>query len=168
MSASDTHFLEQLSLTSQVLGALAFLAVLLWLFGRFGIPAVRAAEDARNSLLRESEGRLRKSRADEQRARLELERSEAEATLIRERAKEEAHHEHERIITEAKSNGERMIRNAEGELERARAVARVQLRSELLERALHIARERALTAVDSGMDARLVLHVVDRLERKGS
>ncbi len=55
---------------------------------------------------------------------------------------------------------------AQGELERARAAAREQLRTDLVERAMEIARN-AAGRLDDGTNRRLVGETVDTAERGG-
>jgi F0F1-type ATP synthase membrane subunit b/b' len=68
------------------------------------------------------------------------------------------------MLAEATEAGERALRDAGGELERARAAARLRLRDELLERALQIARHDAVERVGPALDSRLVERFVGSLE----
>ncbi|MGH7706323.1 MAG: hypothetical protein ACREM8_05465 [Vulcanimicrobiaceae bacterium] len=164
MSAT-THFLEQLALWSQIIGALAFLAAMIWIFQKYLLPAVGAAERAKNAAIREAEDRRDRAKGDVIAARAELDQAERDAVAIRARVVGEAQREHERIIAETLDGGERLVRNAEGELDRARLAGRARLRDDLVRRALEIAREQAPGKLDPALNARLVGDVVARLER---
>ncbi len=164
MSAT-THFLEQLALWSQIIGALAFLAAMIWIFQKYLLPAVGAAERAKNAAIREAEDRRDRAKGDVIAARAELDQAERDAVAIRARVVGEAQRERERIIAETLDGGERLVRNAEGELDRARLAGRARLRDDLVRRALEIAREQAPGKLDPALNARLVGDVVARLER---
>ena len=71
-------------------------------------------------------------------------------------------------MREAREAGERALRNAGGELDRARAFAREQLRTKLVDRALDIADARAVERVDAGVNERLVKEFVNSLQRGAS
>ena len=73
--------------------------------------------------------------------------------------------EREAVLREARDAGERALRDAQGELGRARAAARQELRDELIDKALAQARATALERVDAAADRKLVGSFVQSLER---
>jgi F0F1-type ATP synthase membrane subunit b/b' len=151
---------EQVALWSQVLGSVAFLVVLVYLFRRFVAPAVVASQARKNAELLEIEQRRDAAKAEVEVARRALVGAQDDVRAIGERARIDAEREGGRMIAEAKSEGERLVRNAEGELERGRAAARVALRDELLEKALAIARQSAPRRIDEKKDRELVAGVL--------
>jgi len=159
-------FYEHVALWSQVLGSVAFLAIVVWGWFRFVTPAVIAQRDQKNAELVEAERRRDAARAEVDAARRELESAAHDARAIRARAEHDAGRLRERIVTEAASEGDRLVRNAEGELSRGLMAARERLRDELLARALEIARESAIN-VGSETERRLVDDVISSLESAG-
>jgi F0F1-type ATP synthase membrane subunit b/b' len=157
-------FYESLALWSEVLGAVAFLVVLVVGFMKYLTPAVAAATAARNAGLRDAEARRDKAKADVAAARAELETAEQDAISIRARGVEDASREREKIVAEATSSGEHAVHSAEGELDRARMAGSDALRADIVARALEIAREQAPKRVSAGMQSGLMADVVDRLE----
>ncbi|HTV75283.1 MAG TPA: ATP synthase F0 subunit B [Candidatus Acidoferrales bacterium] len=147
---------EQIALWSQVFGSVAFIVVLVYLFRRFVAPAVLAAQERKNAELVAAEHRRDAAKEDVEKAKRELEVARNAVLGIRSRAAEDATRERERLIAQAKAEGEQLVRNAEGELERARAAARVAFRDDLLREALRIARESGATRIDEAKDRELV------------
>lgn len=147
---------EQIALWSQVLGALAFVVVLVYLSGRFVAPAVAASQERKNAELAEAQRRRDAAKEDIERARHELQSAQSDVRAIAERARLDGQRERERLSAEAKREGERLVRNAEGELSRARMAAREALRDELLEKALDVARQSAARRIDESKDRELV------------
>jgi len=157
-------FYQQVATWSQILGAFAFLAVLVYLWNRFLTPAVLAAQIQKNAELAEAEKRREGAKAQAAAAELELAKAHEDVGAIAARAARDAQHLREKISAEAKAEGERLLRNAEGELGRGRLSAREALREELLSKALQVARDAAAGMQDS-VNARLVAQVVESLER---
>ncbi|MBV8637133.1 MAG: hypothetical protein JO322_03550 [Candidatus Eremiobacteraeota bacterium] len=155
---------EQIAKWSDIVSAILFLAVLVWLWMKYIAPAVLAAQANQNRLLAEAERHRDEAKAALDLLRQEIEGAKHDADLIAERASNQAEHESGVTIAEANEAGERMLRNAQGELERARAAAREQLREELAAKALDLARREAETRVDGGVNARLVDQFVASLE----
>jgi F-type H+-transporting ATPase subunit b len=158
-------FFEAVALWSQVLGAVAFLIVVILLFRKYLIPAVEANEKARNAEIAEAEARRERVRAEAGAARSEVEGAQRDAAEIRARVDVVVKREQDQLVAEARADGERMVRNAEGELERARMAARDRLRIELIEKALLQARAQASGRVDERTNTRLVNETVDDLSR---
>lgn len=165
---TQNAFFENVALWSQVLGAVAFFVVLILLFRKYLIPAVKANQDARNAEIAETEARLARMQAEGAKARGELERADQDAAQIRARMAGTVRADREHILAEAKADGERLVHNAEGELERARLAARDRLRVEFIEKALVQARAQASSRVSADLDGRLVESTVDALVRGNS
>ncbi len=155
---------EQIAKWSDIISAILFLAVLVWLWMKYIAPAVMSAQANQNRLLAEAERHRDEAKAALELLRQEIEGAKHDAQLIAQRAADQATHESETTITEANEAGERALRNARGELERARAAAREQLREELAAKALDLARRKAENRVDGGVNARLVDRFVASLE----
>ena len=164
MSAEDAFF-ETVALWSQVAGAVAFLVVLVLLFRKYLIPAVKANEQARNAEIVDAEKRLARMREDCARARNEVETADRDAAEILSRVERVVAHDREHALAEATAEGDRLVRNAQGELARARLVARDRLRIEFIEKALARARAEAPAGLDAGLNAELVQRTVDDLVR---
>lgn len=159
--------LQLLAMWSQIVGAIIFLLVAIWIWNKYIAPAVKAYQASKNAELAEAEARRERLRADLAAARAEVERAEADAKEIRARALADAKREHEHLLLLAGADAERIGRNAEGELERARIAARDRLRIELIDKALAKARLEAPARVDPATNERLVRRTVNDLVEKG-
>lgn len=155
---------EGIAKWSDIISAILFLAALVWLWMKYIAPAVMAAQANQNRQLAEAERHRDEAKAALDLLRQEIEGAKHDAQLITGRAADQAKHESETTIAEASEAGERALRSAQGELERARAAAREQLREELAAKALDVARLEAETRVDGGVNARLVDEFVASLE----
>jgi F-type H+-transporting ATPase subunit b len=163
MTAHDHAMFEAIALWSQVVCAVVFLLVIIWVFRKYLLPGVIAAESARNAELAEAEKRREASKAEIAKARAELEVADRDAASIVQRATADAQREAERIVADAQAEAERTVRNAEGELQRARIAAQSALRTEYLARALERARREADLRIDAETNTRLVHATVDAL-----
>ena len=148
---------------SEIIGALAFVAVAVWLFRKYALPAVRAGEVARNADLVNAERRRDDLRTEVERAKAERETALRDAEGIAVRAQSDAQREYDTIVNDGRREGTRLLTSAEGELERGRIGARDQLRIEFIEKALLRARDLASTRMNDATDARLVNQTVDDL-----
>lgn len=157
---------ELISTWSQVISAILFLAVMIWLAVKLGGPAVLAARDEKNKQIAEAERHRDEARAAVELLRADMQGASQDAEAIRARAAQQAAHERAAALAEAKDAGERSLRGADGELNRARLAARDRLRTEILDRALEIARTDASARVDAAANAKLVATFVSTLERE--
>jgi F-type H+-transporting ATPase subunit b len=158
--------LEVIARYSQIIGAIVFVVVIVWMFRKFVLPALASYEAAKNAEISEAEARREKMKAGVGAARAEVENAGRDAASIEERAKADAAAEHDRIIAAAKDDAARIVRNAEGELDRARMAARAALREELVRKALEAARAAASARVDAQTNSRLVGTTIDNVERE--
>ncbi|HEY5339542.1 MAG TPA: hypothetical protein VIK27_00820 [Candidatus Aquilonibacter sp.] len=156
---------EEIAKWSDIISALLFIVVLVWIWFKYIQPAVLAAQAKHNAQIAEAERHRDEAKAALDALEREVQTAEHDAGLIRERAREQAQREAETMVADAKASGERALRNAQGELERARAAARIQLREELASKALDLARSKAQQRVDAAVNARLVQDFVASLER---
>jgi F0F1-type ATP synthase membrane subunit b/b' len=161
-------FYEQLAVWSQVLGSVAFIAVLVYVFQRFLIPAVVASQERKNAELIEAERRRDAAKEDVLVARRELDGVEEEVKALRVRAAVDARRERERILADATAEGKRLVSTAEGELDRGRFAAREAFRVALLDKALHIARRSAAEGIDAEKDRALVSGVMNAVDHQGN
>ena len=159
-------FYQSLAVWSQVLGSIAFVVVLVWLWIRFVNPAVVASQERKNAELAEAEKRRDETKEEVEVAQREVLAADGDVASIRERAQLDAQRVHQRILAEARAEGQRVVRNAQGEMERRRTAARERLRAELFEKAIAIARE-AAGRLDDATNERLVGEVVETIERGG-
>lgn len=163
MTGSQHAFFDAVAMWSQILGAIAFFAVLIYLFRKYLMSAVHFAEAQRNAELADSEKRRELVKADVAQARAEVEAADRDAGAIKARVAEDAQREAERIVADAKADGERLVHNAEGELRRARLTAQAHLRVEFIDRALELARKEAGARIDDRTNARLVSATVEAI-----
>jgi F0F1-type ATP synthase membrane subunit b/b' len=158
---------EAIAEWSQVASAVLFLGVLVWMWFKFIQPAVLAAQVAQNARINEAERHRDEAKAALEGLHSEIGRAEQDAVAIKDRIAAFVATERETILREAREAGERALRDAEGELARARAAARVQLRDELIEKALAAARETAARRMDAAAEKKLAGSFVQSLERSG-
>jgi F0F1-type ATP synthase membrane subunit b/b' len=158
---------EAIAEWSQVASAVLFLAVLVWMWFKFIQPAVLAAQAAQNARVNEAERHRDEAKAALEGLHGEIGLAQRDALAIKDRIAAFVAAEREAILREAREAGERALRDAEGELARARAAARGQLRDELLEKALGLARETAARHMDAAADKKLATSFVQSLERSG-
>ena len=162
----NDSFYESLAVWSQVVASVLFIVALVYLWIKFLAPAVLAGQAHKNAELHDSEQRRDEARARAEQAQADIAAADSDALAIKARAQSDAARLHEKIIADGLAEGARLIQNAEGELERARFAAREQLRTELLEKALAIARESG-SRLDAGTNDRLVGDAVQAAERAG-
>lgn len=155
-----------IAIWSQVVSAIVFIAALLYLWSRYLEPIVLAAQARSNEQIAEAERHRDDAKAALIALREEIEGARSDAELIHDRAARQAKRERDAIVVEAKESGARLVRNAHAELERARAVSRERLRSELMTRALAAARSEAERRVDGPVNERLVSVFLSSLERR--
>jgi len=152
---------ETIAQYSEIIGGFAFIIVMIWLFRKFLLPAVRAGQTARNADLVNSEHRREQLRSEVSAARAEVEAADRDVLAIAARAETDARHERETIIADARREGIRLLQNARGELERGRIAGRAKLRIELIEKALNRARDLATQQLSDDGNARLVSRTFD-------
>jgi F-type H+-transporting ATPase subunit b len=156
---------EKIALLSQVISAVLFIAAMVFIWVKYIQPAVLVAEDAHNLQIAQAERHRDEAKATLDSLQGEISSAQSDASAIKQRAAAQAQREHEAVIAETRATGERAVRNAQSELDRSRVAARTQLRAELLEKALGVARTDAAVRVDEGVNARLVDAFVNHLER---
>ena len=159
-------FYQQLAVGSQVVAAILFIFVIVYLWRRFLSPAVVASQQKRNAELLDAEHRRDAAKAEIAVARGESASADNDARAITQRGESDAERTREKILREGRAESERVLRNAEGELERGRSAARERLRDDLLAKAVAIARRAALE-VDDATDRRLVSEAVDTVDPGG-
>lgn len=155
---------EQIAVVSQVVSAILFMVALVAIWVKYIQPAVLTAQENHNKKIAETERHRDEAKASLEALRKEIDGASRDAELIRQRAADQAVREKDALVADARESGERSLRNAQGELQRARAAARDQLRVELLDRALHAARAQAEKRVDSSINTKLVDAFVASIE----
>lgn len=159
---------EAVALWSQVLSAILFIVVLLWMWVKFIQPMVMTAQENANVQIAQAERHRDNAKAELESLRGEIENARRDAIAIKQRVEAQAKTECEAIVAESRRAGDRGIQNAHGELARSRAAAREQLRDELLDQALTLARTQAQQRVDASLNTQLVSSFLSNLERGGS
>ena len=156
---------QHISDWSQIVAAILFLGVLVWLWVKYIQPAILAAQDRHNKQIAEAE-----RHRDEAKAALDLLHGEIDgaghdAHLIVERAGEQAERETVTTLQQARDAGERSVRNAGLEFDRAMTSATERLRDELAGKALDRARDLAAARIDAAENSALVDRFIGSLER---
>ena len=147
---------DEIAKWSQVVSALVFYVVLVWMWMKFLAPALKTAQENQNKLIAEAERHRNEAKSALDALGVEIEGAKRDAKLIRERAEEQARDEASAIVTEARTSGDRAMRNAQGEIDRARAEGRDALRAAFAEKALDLARRDAQARVDGSVNTQLV------------
>jgi F0F1-type ATP synthase membrane subunit b/b' len=161
---SDERLYLEISIWSQVVSSILFIGALVFIWNKWILQVVMAAQARSNAQIAESERHRDEARGALGALREEIDSAQRDAELIEQRAELHAQRERETILKDATEGGERALRDAGGELDRARAAASLRLRDELLERALQIARHDAARRVGPALDSRLVERFVGSLE----
>lgn len=161
---SEAHLYVRIALYSQVISAIVFIGVLVWLWVKFILPVVMAAQERSNKQIAEAERHRDEAREALTALRTDIESARRDAGFIVERAETHGQHEREAMLAEATATGERQMRDAQGELERAREAARQRLRDELIAGALRIARAEAPERLGAAGERSLVETVIGSLE----
>lgn len=155
---------EAIAEWSQVVSALLFIGALVFMWIKFLQPAVLAAQAAQNARVIEAERHRDQARAALEGLRADIDEAQRDAVSIKDRAGSLIGAERESALREAREAGERALKDAQGELARARAAAAMQLRDELIEKALAQAKETAVRRVDDSAERKLVGSFVRSLE----
>lgn len=161
---SDAQLYLRIALYSQIVSAIVFIAVLVWMWFRWIVPVVMSAQDRSNKQIAEAERHRDEARDALAALRDAIESARRDAGLIVERAELHGQHEREAALAEATAAGERQMREAQGEFERAREAARQRLRDDLVAGALQIARTEAPERLGPAGERRLLEAVVVSLE----
>ena len=162
---NQNDFYVSVAIWSQVVSAVLFIAVLVWLWLKFIMPAILTAQDRQNKQIAEAE-----RHRDEAKAMLDLLRNDIEsaghdAEAIKTRVDAQAARECEGIVKDAREAGEHGVRGAQASFSGMLAAARDRFRGEMVDKALARAREEAASRVDDALDARLVERFAASLER---
>jgi F0F1-type ATP synthase membrane subunit b/b' len=155
----------EISIWSQAASSILFLAALAFVWYRWILPVLLAAQARSNQQIAEAERHRDEVKGALGALKEEIENAQRDAKLIVQRAELHAIREREAILADAKASGERMLHDAQGELDRARAAARQRLRDELVQRALQIARGDAAARVGAPLDAALIERFIGSLEK---
>ena len=147
---------DEIAKWSQVISALVFYVVLVWMWFKFLAPALKTAQENQNKVITEAERHRDEAKAALEALRHDIDGAKQDAKLIRARADEQARGEATAIVDEARLSGERALRNAQGEIARARAEGRDALRAAFAEKALELARKDAQARVDANVNVKLV------------
>lgn len=161
---NDAKLYLEIATWSQVVSSIVFIAVLVFMWMRWVMPVMLAAQARSNKQIAEAERRRDEVKGALTALREEIESAGRDAQLIKARAEEHAEHERQALLSEATDAGERGVREAGRELERARVAARQRLRDDVLAAALALARRDAAQRVDGALDSRLVERFASTLE----
>lgn len=154
----------QLALWSQVVSSVIFIGVLVFMWFRWIMPVVLAAQERSNRQISDAERHRDEVKGALEALRAEIETARHDAQLIAQRAAGRAEHDRESLLKEAADAGERALADASRELARARTAAQNHLRDEMLVRALDLARDEAKARVGPELDARFIERFAGSLE----
>ncbi len=159
---------EALAVWSRIVESIITLVILVVLFRKYLLPPIGRQQAAKNAEIAQAEARRDTAKSDIEKARGEVESAKRDALRIRADMEGAAARERDRLVATAEDEGKRVLQNAQGELERARATAREQLRFDLIERALAQARAETRWRIDAGANLRIVESTVSQLEHTGA
>jgi F-type H+-transporting ATPase subunit b len=162
----SAQFYVQAALWSQVIAAVLFIGVLVWLWVRYFQPAILEAQDRNNKQIALAERHRDEAKATLDLLRGEIDSAARDAELIRERASAQAQREYDATLADAREAGERAVADARGERGRALAAAQRRLCDEMLTQSLSRAHTIAAERVDAAADARLIGRFAASLERR--
>lgn len=162
---SGAQFYITVAIWSQIVASVLFLGVLVFMWFRWILPVVLAAQERSNEQIAEAERHRDEMKLALEMLHREIETARRDAERIGERVTARVEHERQAMLDEATQAGKRSLEDAHRELERALAAGRRQLRDDLVERALHLAREDATRLAGPALDARFVDRFTDSLER---
>jgi F0F1-type ATP synthase membrane subunit b/b' len=152
---NDAQYVH-IALWSQVVSSVIFIGVLVFMWYRWIVPVVLAAQERSNSQIADAERHRDELKGALEALHAEIETARHDSQLIAQRAANRAEHERELLLKEAVEAGERALTDAGRELERSRAAARHRFRDEILAGALDLAREEAKARVGPELDARFI------------
>lgn len=160
---SQEQLYVEIAIWSQAASSILFIAALVFIWYRWLLPVLMAAQERSNRQIAEAERHRDEVKGALDSLREEIASAERDAALIAQRAELHAQRERESLLDETTGAGERALQEARGELDRARDAARRRLRDDLVAQALTIARGDAAARVGPSLDARLIEHFVDSL-----
>jgi F0F1-type ATP synthase membrane subunit b/b' len=162
MNGAQLYF--HIAVWSQIGSSIVFIAALVYMWVRWFMPLVLAAQERSNRQIADAERHRDEVKGALEALHAEIETARHDARLIEERAGARGDHEREALLKETAETGERALAEAGRELERALAAARHRLRDEMLARALSLARNDAVELVSPTLDARLVERFTESLK----
>jgi F0F1-type ATP synthase membrane subunit b/b' len=162
---SDPQFYIRVALWSQVISSVIFIGVLVYLWFRFIVSVVIAAQERSNRQIADAERHRDEVKGALEALRGEIETARHDAQLIEQRASGRAEHERVLLLNEADDAGKRALADAGRELDRALTAARHRLRDDMLERALALARSDAMQRIGPDLDARFIERFTGSLEQ---
>lgn len=154
-----------IAIWSQIVSSVVFVGALIFMWFRWILPAVVAAQERSNRQIAEAERHRDEVKAALETLHREIETAHHDAELIGQRVAARVEHERQAVLEEAGEAGERALDDARRELERALAAGRRRLRDDLVERALKLAREDAMRIAGPALDARFVDRFTGSLEQ---
>lgn len=155
---------EAIAFWAQIFGFVAFVAFMVWAWGKWLTPAIAEAARQSNERIALAERHRDEMNAAVETLKAELEGARRDAQTAKERAADRAVYERDAILADAKEQGDRALKNAGGELDRLRVEARAKMREQLAERALEIARAQAQSRVGADTNRSLIESFVHSLE----
>jgi F0F1-type ATP synthase membrane subunit b/b' len=161
---SESQFYLQIAQWSQIVSSIVFIGALVFVWFRWLMPVFLAAQERSNLQIAQAERHRDEVKAALEALREDIDGARRDAELIEQRAAARAEHDREALLKETAQAGERTLADAARELSRARAAARLQLRDEIVARALALAREDARKLVSPSFDERFVERFPGSLE----
>lgn len=161
----SSQFYLTIAIWSQIVSSVVFLGALIFMWLRWILPAVVAAQERSNKQIAEAERHRDEVKAALEMLRREVETAHHDADLIEQRVAARVEHERQAVLEETTQAGERTLEDARREFDRALAAGRQRLRDDLVARALGLAREDATRLADPALDARFVDRFTGSLEQ---
>jgi F-type H+-transporting ATPase subunit delta len=121
---NEAQLYLNIAIWSQVLSSIVFIGVLVFVWYRWLLPLLMAAQDRSNRQIAEAERHRDEAKAALQTLREDIEGAHHDAKLIEQRVNDRSDHERQALLQETAEAGERALAEAGRELERARAAAR--------------------------------------------
>ena len=142
---SDGQLYLYIAVWSQIASSIVFIGALVFVWFRWILPLVMAAQARSNRQIAEAERHRDEMKGALEAVHAEVETARHDVRLIEERASARADHERQLLIDEARAEGERTLADASRELQRALAAARrlelcVRLSLRFLDGALRLLR----------------------------
>ncbi|MGA9019599.1 MAG: hypothetical protein WB438_11810, partial [Candidatus Cybelea sp.] len=114
---NDERLYLEISIWSQVVSSILFIGALVFIWNKWILPVVMAAQARSNAQIAESERHRDEAKGALGALREEIDGARRDAELIERRAELHGQRERETILNDATETGERALRDAGGELE---------------------------------------------------
>lgn len=150
---------------AKLINFVAFVVAIVWVFNKFGKPALVVHQEAQNKLVTDATAQREKCEAAVAAAQRAIEQAKVDAVRMVEIGKAQAARLIEEERSAARAHAQRILAHAGGELERERYRVRRELLEETVEQAHGQAQELAKREIGPAQQHALVERVIANLER---